>query len=598
MDKHLMSVSMGLEKADLAVVNGKIVNVYSKEIYDGGVAVANGKIAAIGDVAYCIGDRTKIVDAGGNYILPGFIDGHIHPESTNLSIRSFAEIVLTHGTTVVMSDMHEVGVVAGMEAIEAVLDEARATDLKIYFVVPSHVPFASGLETSGGIFDSEIIERALTRPDAVGLSEIVAPYLLQGFPDLIKAMEIAASTGKSLQGHLPEMKGSAMNTCMAAGVSTDHESLGTEDAIERLRVGCHLMMREGSAARNMTECLKAITEHKLDSTMCSIVTDDLHTVDAVDRGHLDDALRTALKNGIDFVTAVQMVTVNAARAFNLDREIGALAPGRRADINITTGAEDFKVISVISGGNLVVEDGKLIKGYPKADHKPYLLNTVKLSKFMSAEDFMIKVDAEAKQAKVKVMRTLDWIPITFSQEAILPVVDGIIQCNIEQDVLHIAQVERYGKNGNIGKAFMAGFNLKSGAIASSVGHDNHNIIVLGTNFEDMAVAVNHIAEIQGGQVLVNNGEIISEVAYPILGLLSDLDAWQLAEQKKELNAKIHGLGSNITIPFMFLSFICLAAIPEYAVTDHGFIDVMEQKIINPVLELIKTEEIRFNNIIS
>lgn len=587
MDKKLTSVSMGLEKADLVVVNGKIVNVYSKEIYNGGIAVANGKIAAVGHIDYCIGEKTKIIDAKGKYLLPGFIDGHIHPESTNLSIRGFAEIVLTHGTTAVMADMHEVGVVGGMEAIEAVLHEAKATDLKIYFVVPSHVPFAPGLETSGGSFNSEIIEKALKRDDAVGLSEIVAPYLLQGNTELIKAMEIASKMGKSLQGHLPEMKGPAMNVCMAAGVSTDHESLSTEDAIERLRAGCYVMMREGSAARNMTECLKAITEHKLDSTMCSIVTDDLHTVDAVERGHLDDAVRTALKNGMDFVTAIQMVTINAARAFNLDREIGALAPGRRADINIAEGPEDFKVISVISGGNLVVEDSKLIKRYDKAEHEPILLNTIKLSKKITAEDLMIKVDKEAKEARVKIMRTLDWIPITFGQETILPVKDGVVECDLNQDILYIAQVERYGKNGNIGKAFMGGFNLKSGAIASSVGHDNHNIIVMGTNFEDMALAVNRIGEIQGGQVLVNNGQVICEVEYPILGLLSDLDAWELASQKKVLNSKIHELGCTISIPFMFLSFICLAAIPEYAVTDHGFIDVMHQEIIDPVIELIK-----------
>lgn len=587
MDKQLVAVSMGLEKADLAVVNGKIVNVYSKEIYDGGVAVVNGKIAAVGDIGYCIDENTRIIDAKGKYLLPSFIDGHIHPESTNLSIRGFAEIVLTHGTTVVMSDMHEVGVVGGMEAIEAVLDEAQAADLKIYFVVPSHVPFAPGLETSGGIFNSEIIKKALMRPDAVGLSEIVAPYLLQGHGELIKAMEIASGMGKSLQGHLPDMKGPAMNACMSAGVSTDHESLGTEDAVERLRAGCHLMMREGSAARNMTECLKAITEHKLDSTMCSIVTDDLHTIDAVERGHLDDALRTAIKNGIDFITAVQMTTVNAARAFNLDREIGALAPGRRADINITNGPEDFKVLSVIAGGNLVVEDGKLIKPYEKAEHKPCLLNTIKLTKKVTSEDFMIRVDQEAKEARVKVMRTLDWIPITYGQETVLPVRNGVVQCDLEQDILYIAQVERYGKNGNIGKALMGGFNLKSGAIASSVGHDNHNIIVMGTNFEDMALAVNRTAEIQGGQVLVNNGEVVYEVAYPVLGLLSDLDAWELASEKKTLNAKVHELGCTISIPFMFLSFICLAAIPEYAVTDHGFIDVMQQKIIDPVMEVIK-----------
>lgn len=587
MDKQVVSVSLGSVKADLAVVNGKIVNVYSKEVYDGGIAVSDGKIAAVGDIEYCIGEKTKIIDAKGKYLLPGFIDGHIHPESSNLNIRNFAEIVLMHGTTVVMADMHEIGVVGGMEAIEAILDEAKGTDLKIYFVVPSHVPFAPGLETSGGSFNSEIIEKALGRPDAVGLSEIVGPYLLQGNTELIKAMDIATSMDKSLQGHLPEMKGPALNACMAAGISTDHESLSTEDAVERLRAGCHLMMREGSVARNLTECLKAITEHELDSTMCSIVTDDLHIVDVVKRGHLDESVRTALKNGIDFITAIQMVTINAARAFSLDREIGALAPGRRADINITEGPENFKVLSVISGGELIVEEGELVKHYDEAEYNPSLYNSIRLSKGVTAEDFMIKVDKTAKKAKVKVMHTLDWIPITFGEDTTLNVKDGIVECDLDRDVLYIAQVERHGKNGNIGKAFMGGFNLKSGAMASSIGHDNHNIIVLGTNFEDMAFAVNRVAKIQGGQVLVNKGEVVCEVEYPILGLLSNLDAWELAEQKEILNTNTHELGCTISIPFMFLSFICLAAIPEYAVTDYGFIDVMQQKVINPIIELIK-----------
>ncbi|MFO7849274.1 MAG: adenine deaminase C-terminal domain-containing protein [Spirochaetia bacterium] len=587
MDQKLMAAALGAEKADLAVVNGQIVNVYSKEVYTGGVAVANNRIAAVGDIEYCLGENTQIIDAEGQYILPGFVEGHIHPESTNLSVSGFAQIVLSHGTTSAMVDFHEVGVVAGMEGIEAVIEEAKETDLRVYFVVPSHVPFSPGLETSGGVFDSRVIKEALERPDAVGLSEIVGPYILQGDKDLIQAMEAAKGMGKSLQGHLPEMKGPAMNACIASGVWTDHESLGKEDAVERLRAGCHLMMREGSAARNLKECLKAVTEDGLDPGMCSIVTDDLHTIDAVKRGHLDDSLRTAMEEGIDFVTAVQMVTLHAARAFGLDREIGSLAPGRRADILLTDGPEAFKVNSVIANGKKVVEAGTFLSPYPVREHKPVLLNTVKLSRPVTAEDFMIKTDSRAKQAKVQLMRTLDWIPITYGEEVLLPVKDGVVQCDLEQDAVYIAQVERHGKNGNIGKAFMGGFNLKSGAIASSVGHDNHNIIVMGTNFEDMAAAVNHLARIQGGQVVVEKGKVLKEAAFPILGLLSDMAPEELAKEKEELIAEVHRMGSTIPIPFMFLSFICLAAIPEYAVTDKGFIDVMQQKIIDPVLELIE-----------
>ena len=587
MNGRLLKVAGGQESADIVVKNGKLVNVYSGEIYEGGVAVAGDTIAAVGDVDYTIGENTKVIDAGGKYITPGFIDGHIHPESSSLSIRSFAEIVLQHGTTAIMTDLHEIGVVGGIEAIEAVLEENKATDLKIYFVVPSHVPFSPMLETSGGSFNGDIIKKALGRPDAVGLSEVVGPYVLAGFPDLMNSIDYARANGKSIQGHLPDMKGPALNTCLAAGVSTDHEALGAEDAVDRLRGGCHLMMREGSAARNLEACIKPILEQKLDTSRVSIVTDDLHTCDAVDCGHLDEAVRTALKCGADFTAAIQMVTLNAARAFGLDGEIGGLAPGRRADINITTGPEDFKVEAVVSGGKLVCQDGKLLVHYPPAKHADVLLNTAKLLHPITADSFKMAAPAGAKKVKVQAMDTLPWIPITEGRQAVLEVKDGIVQCDLEQDVLYIAQVERYGKNGNVGKGFMGGFSLKSGAIASSVGHDNHNVIVLGTNFEDMAVAVNRVVELTGGQVLVDGGKVIEEVAYPVCGLLSDLSAGELAAQKRVLNDAIHARGSKISIPFMFLSFICLAAIPCFAVTDKGFIDVLAQKVMDPILEVVE-----------
>ena len=586
MDKKLLATAGGQAPADIVVKNGKLVNVYTKEIYEGGVAISGDKIAAVGDVDHAIGEGTKVIDAGGNYITPGFIDGHIHPESTSLSIRSFAELVLKHGTTAVMTDLHEIGVVAGLEGIEAVLEEAEETDLKLYFVVPSHVPFAPNLETSGGHFNPEIIKKALERKDAVGISEVVGPYILNGFPDLMETMDhVNQMPGKTCQGHLPDMEGPALNTCLAAGVTTDHESLSGEDALARLRNGCHLMIREGSAARNMADCIKPILEQKLDTSRVSIVTDDLHTVDAVERGHLDDAVRTALKNGVDFATAIQRGYLNPARAVHLDDEVGGRAPGKRADLNITTGEEAFEVLSVISGGKQIVDNKKCLVSYPKAEHKPCLLNTTHLKNPVTPDSFKIYAPEGAKKVKVQVMDTLPWIPITQGREAVLDVKDGVVQCDVSQDVLYIAQVERYGINGNVGKAFMGGFHLQAGAIASSVGHDNHNVIVMGTNFEDMAKAVNYLIEIGGGQAVVKDGEILGAVEYPVCGLLSDLSGEELAEEKRKLNGIIHELGCPITIPFMFLSFICLAAIPVYAITDVGFINVLTQEVVDPVLEV-------------
>lgn len=586
MGNALLSVAKGDHPADLVVKNGQIVNVYSGEVYPGGVAVFGEKIAAVGDVDYCVGPNTKVIDAKGRYLTPGFVDGHIHPESSSLAIRSFAASVLSHGTTSIMTDLHEIGAVGGLEAIEAVLEEVEKTDLNLYFVVPSHVPFSPNLETSGGRFTPETIRKALAKPNAVGLSECVGSYIVAEYPDLMESMSDAKAMGKSLQGHLPGIKGKEMSLCVAAGVSTDHEGMHEEDVFERLRNGCHLMMREGSVAQDLENLLKTVLDHDLDTDMVSIVTDDINAIDILKHGHLDESVRKALKYGADFVTAIQMVTLNAARAFHLEGEVGGLAPGRRADINITTGPEAFEVKSVISGGRQITKEGDSLVKYPIADHKPCLLDTVKLDKAVVPEDFHIEVDKKASKVRVLAMETLQHIPITFRRYVELSVKDGVVECDTEQDILYISQVERHGKKGSIGSAFMGGFKLSGGALASSVGHDNHNIIVLGDSFEDMALAVNRVRELKGGQVVVRDGEIAEELAYPICGILSDLPIEELVSKKEKLNTEIKEMGSEINYPFMALSFICLAAVPEYAVTDYGFVDVLQQKIIDPILEVL------------
>ena len=589
MDQRLLDVAAGKAPADVVIDGGKIVNVYSGEIYDGGVAICGDRIAAVGDVAYCIGEGTTVVDAGGDFITPGFIDGHIHPESSDLAIRPFAEAVLKHGTTSIMTDLHEIGVVAGLEGIEAVIEENEVTDLNLYFVVPSHVPFSPALETSGGSFDAEIIRKALEREDAVGISEVVGHYVLAGFPDLMDSLDAVDKPGLSAQGHLPDMTGPTLNACLAAGVSTDHEALNGDEILERLRGGCHAMLRESSAARTLAMQLEPIVGSDIDTSRLSIVTDDLHCCDIVETGHLDHHIKVALGAGLPFIKAIQMVTINAARAFGLSSKIGGLAPGKRADVNIVAGdtAESFEVKSTWSAGKRVLADGELLVHYPVAEHKPVLLDTLTLLNPITPDSFKLAAPEGASKVKVTCMDTLPWIPITQPREVELPVVDGVIQCDVEQDVLYIAQVERYGINGNVGKAFMGGFHLTSGAVASSVGHDNHNIIVMGTNFEDMAVAVNHLVEIQGGQCLVDGGEVIAEVSYPICGLLSDLSAEELAAAKNALNVAMAKRGCIIAIPFMFLSFICLAALPAYAITDHGFINVITMQIEDPVAGVVE-----------
>lgn len=589
MNQHLLDVSCGKCYADLVVINGQIVNVFTGEIYSGGIAVSGEYIAAVGNIDYCIGPDTEIIDAQNNYLTPGFVDGHIHPESSNLSIRNFASAIQSHGTSTIMTDFHEIGVVSGLEGIKAILKEAEETSLNIYFIVPSHIPCAPSLETSAFHFNPETISQGLEDSRAAGISEISSSSIISRDGELLQAMDICADKKLSLQGHLAGISGTNLTTCIASGVAADHEAVSESEALERLRSGCHLMMREGSVAGNLRDCLKPIKKNHLDTSNTSIVTDDLHVCDAVSKGHLDSSIRIALAEGIDFVTAIQMVTINPSRMFHVEHQIGILAPGRRADINITSGPEDFRILSVISAGKLWMENNRILTHYSPAAHDSILLNTMHMKRPVTPEDFHIHVSEDIKRVQVIAMKTESCALITSPVKAWLNVKNGIVQCDIQQDILYIAQVERHGKNGQIGKAFMSGFQLKSGAIACSIGHDNHNVIVLGTNFEDMSLAVNRLNEIQGGQIVVNEGKILSEISYPVCGLLSDLPAEELAAEKEKANLAIQNMSgeTTITVPFMVLSFVCLSVIPEYAVTDHGFIDVLQEKVIDPIIAFEK-----------
>jgi len=583
MDQHLLHVAMGKTPADLVITNGQLVNVYSGEIYPGGVAVAGDKIAAAGDVEYTIGEGTQVIDAEGKLLTPGFIDGHIHPESSNLSMSRFAEVVLAHGTTSVFTDLHEIGVVGGIEAMDAALEEGKQTPLKYYWVVPSHIPFSPGLETSGGHIDADIIEGAMAREEAVGLSEVVSLYVAIEHPDLMRSLDATRKQRKVISGHGPDTTGPLWNAFVAAGVANDHESLTAEDILLRVRTGVHAQLRHNLIVPTLPPMIVAVTENDINTRMVSLVTDDTTAVMLANEGHMDYLVRLALEHGVDFMTAIQMVTLNTAQAFHKDFEIGSLAPGRYADINIVDGPKEFKVLATVSNGKLVAEDLRPVVPIPLAEHDPILENTFHVKAPVSASDLVIMAEPGAKMAHLHIMRTAPWVPITEGGEADLPVVDGYIAADVEQDLLHIAVIERHHGTGNIGKAFLGGMGLKRGAMASSIGHDHHNIVVMGADPEDMAFAANRVAEMQGGIVLAENGEVVEEIAFPLLGLLTDTDAWALADERATLLGKAAEMGCVVSDAFMFLSFITLAAIPAFAITDKGYVDVMEQKIIDPVL---------------
>lgn len=585
MDNELIQVALGQKPADIVIKNGKLVNVITHEVYETEIAIANGKIASTGPVpAGAVGPDTQVIDAKGMYLAPGFMDAHIHIESSMLSYTEFAKMVVKHGTTAVATDLMEVTIVSGVEGMKEVLAESKNTPVKLYYPVPAFME-ENGLQTTGSTLHPEMIDQLIQLPEAVGLAEVLAPPILAGSPASAHMLELAKKYHKTAEGHAPAVMGEALNAYVGAGVTSDHESTNKEEALAKLRSGLHVLMREGSASTDLRPCLKAITEEHVDTRYCSMVSDDIDALHISRKGHLDNKVRIAVEEGVDPVTAIQMVTINPAENFHLQDQLGSITPGKIADIVFLSSLEKCSVEKVIANGELVVDDRKLTKELPAPNYSNLLRGTVKLAHKIAGDDLVLKVDPKYTTAKVHVIGASHDTLLTDALEADLPVENGVVQPDVDNDVLRIACVERYGKNGSVGKSFIKNFGLKSGAIAISVGHDHHNITVVGTEAEDMAFAVNRVAELQGGLVLVKDGKVLSEIPLPICGLLSDLDGETVANKLEEMIAVLRTLGCEVPSPNITLSFITLIFIPCFGITDQGLFDVREFKIIDPVIEL-------------
>ena len=585
MDNELIQVALGQKPADIVIKNGKLVNVITHEVYETEIAIANGKIASTGPVpAGAVGPDTQVIDAKGMYLAPGFMDAHIHIESSMLSYTEFAKMVVKHGTTAVATDLMEVTIVSGVEGMKEVMEESKHTPVKLYYPVPAFME-ENGLQTTGSTLHPEMIDQLIQMPEAVGLAEVLAPPILAGSPASAHMLELAKKYHKTAEGHAPAVMGEALNAYVGAGVTSDHESTNKEEALAKLRSGLHVLMREGSASTDLRPCLKIITEEHVDTRYCSMVSDDIDALHISRKGHLDNKVRIAVEEGVDPVSAIQMVTINPAENFHLQDRLGSITPGKIADIVFLSSLEQCSVEKVIANGELVVDDRKLTKELPAPNYSNLLRGTVKLSHKITGDDLVLKVDPKYTAAKVHVIGASHDTLLTDALEADLPVENGVVLPDVENDVLRIACVERYGKNGSVGKSFIKNFGLKSGAIAISVGHDHHNITVVGTEAEDMAFAVNRVAELQGGLVLVKDGKVLSEIPLPICGLLSDLDGETVANKLKEMIAVLRTLGCEVPSPNITLSFITLIFIPCFGITDQGLFDVREFKIIDPVIEL-------------
>lgn len=592
MNERLMDVALGKQPADLIITGGKVVNVLTREIYAADVSVADGRIAAVGKLAAgAFGERTRIIDAGGCFLAPGFIDAHIHFESSMLTFRSFNRLVLPHGTTAVASDVMEISIVAGYKAVREVFREAEGLPVKLVNPVLAVSEMDDSLQTVGDHLSEEAVEEMISEPHAVGFAELMPGFILERSPQAKKLWELANRRGKTLEGHCPGLADPELSAYASAGIRSDHECVTREEAREKLRHGLHLLIREGSASQDLEECIRVITEDGMDARYCSLVSDDVDMEHLHTFGHMDHKVRMAVRAGVDPVTAIQMVTINPAESLKMDDRFGSITPGKCADIVILTDLAGCSVRDVIANGVQAVSGGKVVFPFEEFTYAPFMEDTVRLKKPVTAEDLLIKAPCGAGKALARVMRVSGRSLYSEAKEATLPVIDGTVRCPGDEDIMYAACVERYGKNGGIGKAFASGFGFARGAMALSVGHDHHNITAIGKDPGDMALCVNRIAELGGGAVIAEGGRILYELPLPICGLLATMPGQEAAALLAEMQKYLRSQGCRMAAPFMSLSFTTLS-IPDYAITDKGLIDCHTLSIADPVIQWISSDTAR------
>ena len=535
------------------IVRGNILNVFTDEIYPGEIKIENGIIQSIKEIDQYFND----------IIVPGFIDAHIHIESSMVTPSRFAEVALRHGTTSVVCDPHEIANVMGMEGIEYMINDAKYAPLKFNFTAPSCVP-PTKYETSGATITSDDIESLMKRDEFVGLSEVM-DYMgvINGDEEVLKKIEIAKKYNKVIDGHAPLLTGEDLQKYIKAGITTDHECTTRKEVIEKKRLGMKIMIREGSESHTMEEFVNLNTDF--------IVTDDLKAEDLF-KGHLNTVLRKAVDLGMDPFEAIRKVTLNPAEHYGLN--CGSISPGKSADLVFIDNLDDFRIKRVIINGNTIFKKQKILY---RANPLP-LNNTFKLESVKS-EDFDLKAENPDKNsATVNVLRVLDDSIVTSHTTAKLTIDQGTVIPSVFEDVLKLSVVERYGGN-TIANAFITGFGIKNGAIASSVNHDSHNIIVVGTNSKYMADAANKIIENKGGLVAISNQEEM-DIALPIASLMSDRPVYEVAKQSNELNDLVYRMGCNLKNPFSTLSFMALPVVPEVKITNPGLFNVNENKFMD------------------
>jgi adenine deaminase len=566
--EQLLQVARGEQPADLVLRGGTLVNVFTGELYATDVAIAHGRIAGLGD-GYT---AAREIDLSGRFLCPGFIDGHMHVESTMVTVPQFARAVVPRGTTTVVLDPHEIANVYGAAGIRHILESRRELPLSVFVMLSSAVP-ATGMETAGADLDAAALAPLYAEGGVLGLAEMMNfPGVAAGDPATLDKIRAARAAGLAIDGHAPGLSGPRLNAYVAAGVGSDHECTTVEEAREKLRLGMYLMIREASNAHNLAALLPAVTPQN--SRRCILVTDDRHPADLLGQGHVDHLIRTAIGLGLDPVLAIQMATLNPAEWFGLTRRgYGAIAPGYRADIVVVDDLQALSVSQVYVDGRLVARDGALVESLP-ASQMPNLPRSIRIG-WEQFPSFSIPTGGEY----VRVIETIPGQIVTKQDVSRATVQDGLAVADPGRDLLKLAVVERHGRNGNVGLGFVRGFGMQRGAIASSVSHDSHNVIIVGVDDDDMLAALKAVETLDGGQVVVEGGVVLAQLPMPIAGLISDQPVEAVRDMVDQLHAAFEQLGGTLEAPFMALSFLALPVIPSLKLTDQGLVDVERFEIV-------------------
>ena len=562
---ELIKCARGDSPADLLITNARVVNVFAGEIVNESFAVSQGHFVGFGRYR-----AEKTIDLKGRFVAPGFIDPHVHIESSMACTSEFVRAVLVHGTTTVAADPHEIANVLGIDGINYMLNSAAGQPMNVYFTLPSCVP-ATDMETAGATLLAADLQPFMGQDRIIALAEMMNfPGVISGDPQVLAKLDVARQLGKPIDGHGPGLTGQDLNAYLAAGIGSDHECTDAQEAREKLLAGMHIMIRQGSTARNLSDLLPIVTAGCARRLMWC--TDDRHPHDLLDDGHIDTIVREAVSRGLDPVLAIQMATINPAEYFGLTH-LGAVAPGRQADFVVFSDLTAPVIEQVYCRGIRVAQNGMM---HPDIEIVPS--PAVRPSVRVNADEVDFAVPAAGDRMRV-ITIIADQV-ITGQQVEETPVDSGLAVARPARDLLKIAVVERHHGTGNVGKGFVKGLGLKKGALASSVAHDSHNIIVAGTNDTDMKTALAAVVDMGGGLAAVSEGRLLAALALPIAGLMSPEPIHQIRTCIDALIAASHRLGSTLQNPFMTLSFLALPVIPELKITDRGLVDVNRFELVS------------------